>query len=92
MENHGNVWLSEQCHSNGAQFHDVMLAQIRNDREFSDLFPVTNGIKQGCLLASAMFSMVFSAMLRDAFQDGDNNIPIRYRFDGKFFYLRRLQA
>ena len=27
-----------------------------------------------------------------AFQDGDNGIPIRYRFDGKFFNLRRLQA
>ena len=35
---------------------------------------------------------MFSAMLTDAFQDGDNGIPIRYRFDGKLFYLRRLQA
>ena len=31
-------------------------------------------------------------MLTDAFQDGDNGIPIRYRFDGKLFHLRRLQA
>ena len=31
-------------------------------------------------------------MLTDAFQDGDNGIPIRYRFDGKLFNLRRLQA
>ena len=30
--------------------------------------------------------MMFSAMLTDAFQDGDNGIPIRYRFDE----LRRL--
>ena len=36
--------------------------------------------------------MMFSAMLTDAFQDGDNGIPIRYRFDGKLFNLRRLQA
>ena len=36
--------------------------------------------------------MMFSAMLTDAFQDGDNGIPIRYRFDGKRFNLRRLQA
>ena len=35
---------------------------------------------------------MFSAMLTDAFQDGDNGIPIRYRFDGKHFNLRRLQA
>ena len=31
-------------------------------------------------------------MLTDAFQDGDNGIPIRYRFDGKLFNRRRLQA
>ena len=35
---------------------------------------------------------MFSAMLTDAFQDGDHGIPIRYRFDGKLFNLRRLQA
>ena len=35
---------------------------------------------------------MFSAMVTDAFQDGDNSIPIRYRFDGKLFNLRRLQA
>ena len=58
----------------------------------SDPFPVTNGVKQGCVLASTLFSMMFSAMLTDAFQDGDNGIPIKYRFDGKLFNLRRLQA
>ena len=55
-------------------------------------FPVKDGVKQGCVLASTLFSMMFSAMLRDAFLDGDNVIPIRYRFDGKLFNLRRLQA
>ena len=74
------------------QFHDGMLARVQNDGEFSDSFPVTNGVKQGCILASTLFSMMFSAMLTDAFQDGDNGIPIRYRFDGKLFNLRRLQA
>ena len=74
------------------QFHDGMLARVQNDGEFSDPFPVTNGVKQGCVLAPALFSMMFSAMLTAAFQDGDNGIPIRYRFDGKFFNLRRLQA
>ena len=74
------------------QFHDGMLAWVQNDGEFSDPFPVTNGVKQGCVLAPTLFSMIFYAMLTDAFQDGDNGIPIRYRFDEKLFNLRRLQA
>ena len=69
-----------------------MLARVQNDDEFSDPFPVTSGVKQGCVLDSTLFSMMFSAMLTDAFQDGDTCIPIRYRFDGKLFNVRKLQA
>ena len=46
------------------QFHDGMLARVQNDGEFSDPFPVTNGVKQGCVLASTLFNMMFSAMLQ----------------------------
>ena len=74
------------------QFHDGKLARVQNDGEFSDPLPVTNGVKQGCILAPTLFSMMFSAMLTAAFQDDDSGIPIRYRFDGKLFNLRRLQA
>ena len=74
------------------QFHDDMLARVQSDGEYSVPFPVTNGVKQGCVLAPTLFSMMFSAMLTDAFQDGDNGISIRYRFDGELFNLRRLQA
>ena len=74
------------------QFHDGMLVRVQNDGEFSDPFPVANGIKQGCVVASTLFSMMFSAMLTAAFQDGDNGIPIRYRCNGKLINLRRLQA
>ena len=62
------------------QFHDDMLAKVQKDGEFSDPFPVTNGVKQGCVLVSTLFSMMFSAMPLDAFQDSDNGIPVRYRF------------
>ena len=49
-------------------------------------------MEQGCVLASTLFSMMFSVMLTDAFQDGDNSIHISNRFDGKLFNLRGLQA
>ena len=39
-----------------------------------------------------LFSMMFSAMLMGAFQDSDTGFPIRYRFNGKLFNLRRMQA
>ena len=74
------------------QFHDGMHARVQNDGEFSEPFEVTNGVKQGCVLAPTLFSMMFSAMLMDAFQDSDTGFPIRYRFDGNIFNLRRLQA
>ena len=58
------------------QFHDGMLARVQNDDEFSDPFPVTKRVKQGCVLAPMLFSMMFSVMLKDIFQDGDNGISI----------------
>ena len=70
------------------QFHDGMQARVQNDGEYSEPFPVTNGVKQGCVMAPTLFSMMFSAMLTDAFQDVDAGFPI----DGKLLNLRRLQA
>ena len=74
------------------QFHDGMQAHVQNDGEFSEPFELTNGVKQGCVMAPTPFSMMFSAMLMDAFQDSDTGFPIRYRFDGNIFNLRRMQA
>ena len=74
------------------QFHDGMQAQVLDNGESSTPFLLTNGVKQGCVLAPTVFSMMFTAMLTDAFQDSDPGINIRYRTDGKLFNLRRLQA
>ena len=74
------------------QFHDGMQAQVLHDGESSSPFSVTNGVKQGCVLAPTLFSIMFSAMLTDAFQDTDPGVNIRYRTDGKLFNLQRLKA
>ena len=66
-----------------------MLAQVQNGREYSQPFPVTNEVKQE-VLAPTLFIVMF--MHTDAFQDFDVGFPFRYRFDGKVFILRRLQA
>ena len=49
------------------QFYDVMQARVRNDGEFSEPFEVTNGVKQCCVMTPTLFSMMFSAILMDAF-------------------------
>ena len=41
------------------QFHDGMQARVQNDGEYSEPFPVTNGVKQGCVMAPTLFSMMF---------------------------------
>ena len=69
-----------------------MQARVQNDGEYSERFPVTNGVKQGCVIAPTLLSMMFSAMLTDSFEDVNAGFPIRYRFDGKLLNLRRLQA
>ena len=74
------------------QFHDGMEAHVVDDGESSAPFKVTNGVKQGCVLAPTLFSIMFTAMLNDAFRDERPGLDIRYRMDGGVFNLRRLQA
>ena len=63
------------------QLHDGMTARVLDDGGASDPFPVTNGVKQGCVLAPTLFSMMFSAMLTDALGETTPGIPIKYRCD-----------
>ena len=74
------------------QLHDGMQARVQDNGETSEPFPVSNGVKQGCVLAPTLFSLMFSAMLTDAFRDAEIGIGIRYRTDGSLLNLRRLQA
>ena len=71
------------------KFHDGMQTRVQTFGEYSEPFLVINRVKQGCVMAPTMFSMMFSVM---SFQDCDAGFPIRYRFDTKLFNLERLQA
>ena len=74
------------------RFIATVQAHLQNEGEFSEPFEVTNGIQQGCVTAPTLFSMMFSTMLKDAFQDSDTGFPIRKRFYGNILILRMLQA
>ena len=72
-------------------FHEGMNARLVNGGD-DDEFPVSNGVKQGCVLAPTLFSILFSMMLLSAFKDSDPGIPITYRTDGGIFNIQRLKA
>ena len=51
-----------------------MIVNVRNGGEVPDTFAITNGVNQGCVLASTLFSIILSAMLEEAFRDiGDGD-------------------
>ena len=71
------------------QFHDGMLARVQDKEETS---AVSNGVKQGCVLALTIGSLTFSTMLTDAVRELNGGIGIRYRYDESLFNRRRPQA
>ena len=71
-------------------FHEGMMACVLGSGSAAEGFPVTNGTKQGCVLAPTLFSVLLTAILHDAFKDLDNGVAIEFRFDGSIFNLRRL--
>ena len=73
------------------QLHDGMQAQVLENSDSSTLFSVTSGVKQGYVMLPTLFSMMFAAMLTDAFQDSDPGRGIRYRTERKLFNLRCLR-
>nr|VZI40076.1 unnamed protein product [Spirometra erinaceieuropaei] len=72
------------------QLHDGMMARVTDNGAVSEAFAVTNGVKQGCVLAPTLFSLMFSAMLMDANRDEHPGIRIAYRTDGHLLNQRRM--
>ena len=92
MEDHGQFRMPSKFIAMVQQFHDGTNARVLDNGEYSQPFPVTNGFKQDCVLGPTLFSMMFPAMLTDAFRDGNIGVGFRYRTDGRFFNPPRLQA
>ena len=73
-------------------FHDDMTGEVLSGGEPSDSFSISNGVKQGCVLAPVLFNLFFTQVLRHAVRDLDLGVYIKYRLDGSLFDLRRLAA
>ncbi|VDL97279.1 unnamed protein product [Schistocephalus solidus] len=72
------------------QLHNGMIARVADNGAISEAFTVTNGVKQGCVFAPNLFSLVFSAILLDAYRDERPGICIAYRMDGRLLNQRRM--
>ena len=45
------------------QFHDGMTGRLSIGGDYSDAFPINHGVKQGCVLASTLFTLYLGAVL-----------------------------
>nr|VZI31711.1 unnamed protein product [Spirometra erinaceieuropaei] len=67
-----------------------MLTRITDNGSVLETFAVANGVKQGCVLAPTLFSLMFSAMLIDAYRDERPGIRIAYKTNGHILNQRRM--
>lgn len=72
------------------QLHKGIQARVQDIGELSQPFPISNGVKQGYVLAVKLYSMMFSALM--LLEKGILEIDIKYCNNEKLFKLRRLQA
>ena len=68
--------------------HDGMMARVTENGDVSDPFPDTNGVKQGCVEAPILFSLLFAEMLSAALAKTSAGTMICYRTDVYFFDLQ----
>ena len=71
-------------------YNDGMVGRVVDQVSLSAPFEVGNGTKQGFVMAPLLFSIVFLAMLHDAFKSCDNRTMISFRSAGGIFNLKRL--
>ncbi|VDL98580.1 unnamed protein product [Schistocephalus solidus] len=74
------------------QRHDGITAHVTDNGTVSEAFAVANGVKQGWILASNLFSLMFSAMLMDAYHNEQPGIRLAYRTDGHLLNSWHMQA
>ena len=73
-------------------FHDGLVGRIIKNGNTSDPFPLSNGVKQGCVLAPTLFSLLLTQMLSAALAQTEAEVKEHFCNDGDFFNLRRLKS
>ena len=86
------VWLPRESTTMTEALDTGMVANVSVGGEVSESFGVTNGVKQGCVLAPTLFSMFLSAMLDEAFRDMGDGIYIQSRQNADLFNIAHFRA
>ena len=73
-------------------FHEDMRSTVYYNGATSEAFPVSSGVKQGCVLAPTLFGIFFSMLLQHAFNDCSEGVYIHTRADGNLYNIARLRA
>ena len=68
-------------------FHEAMHSMVCFNDATSEAFPVSSGVKQGCVLALTLFWIFFSMLLQYTFTDCTEAINLYTRADGKLFNI-----
>ena len=72
--------------------HIGMMVNVKNVGEVSNTFAITNGVKQGCVLAHTPFSIFLSVMLVVAFRDMRDGVYIQSRHNADLFIVAHFRA
>ena len=72
--------------------HTGMMPIVTDGGEVSESFTVTNGVKQGCVLAPTLFSIFLSAMLDEASRDMGGGVYIQSRQSADLFNVAHFRA
>ena len=81
-----------KLHSMLKSFHTDMKGTILFNGNSSEPFTISNGVKQGCVLAPTLFGIFFALVLKHAFGNSTEGVYLRTRSDGKLFNISRLKA
>ena len=72
------------------QLHENQHGRLKLNGDLLEPFPITNSMKQGCILAPIIISMMLQTVTD--FLDDEHGVYVTYNMDGSLLNLRRLQV
>ena len=71
--------------------HEDTSGRVFHDSRLTEEFPISCGLKQGCVLAPTLFALYLAAMLHEIPADNPG-VNIKYRLDGGLFNIAKFRS